>query len=78
METARCLGCGCTIIDTDKCLGCGLCTTRCKFDAIHLEKIAEVPLSLYEEAPMVYASRFVEREDAIAAREAAEAAGENK
>ena len=78
METARCLGCGCTIIDTDKCLGCGLCTTRCKFDAIHLEKIAEVPLSLYEEAPMVYASRFVEREDAIAAREAAEAAGDNK
>ncbi len=71
-ETARCLGCGATIIDEYKCLGCGLCTTKCKFDAIHLEKIAEVPYALFEESPMVYATRFVEREDAIAAREAAE------
>ncbi|MEG1108729.1 MAG: FAD-dependent oxidoreductase [Oscillospiraceae bacterium] len=71
-ETARCLGCGATIIDTDKCLGCGLCTTKCKFDAIHLEKIDDVNLALYEESPMVFAARFVEREEAIAAREAAE------
>ena len=67
-ETARCLGCGATLVNADKCLGCGLCTTRCKFDAIHLEKIAEVPYSLYEDAPMIYAQRFVDREDAIAAK----------
>ena len=36
IETARCLGCGATIVDTGKCIGCGLCTTRCEFDAIHL------------------------------------------
>ncbi len=35
-ETARCLGCGATIVDANKCIGCGLCTTRCEFDAIHL------------------------------------------
>ena len=35
-ETSRCLGCGATIVDQNRCFGCGLCTTRCKFDAIHL------------------------------------------
>lgn len=35
-ETKRCLGCGVTIVDEYKCLGCGQCTTKCKFDAIHL------------------------------------------
>ncbi len=74
-ETARCLGCGATIVDEDKCLGCGLCTTKCKFDAIHLEKIADVQYALFEDSPMVYATRFVEREDAIAAREAVENKG---
>ncbi len=77
-ETERCLGCGATIVNETKCLGCGLCTTKCKFDAIHLEKIAYVPLSLFEEAPMEYATRFVEREDAIAAREAREAEAASK
>ena len=37
-ETARCLGCGASFVDPNKCLGCGVCTTRCKFDAIHLRK----------------------------------------
>lgn len=35
-ETARCLDCGTSIVDTNKCIGCGLCTTKCAFDAIHL------------------------------------------
>lgn len=38
-ETARCLGCGASVVDPNKCLGCGICTTRCKFDAIHLRRI---------------------------------------
>lgn len=37
-ETARCLGCGASIVDPNKCVGCGLCTTRCEFDAIHLHR----------------------------------------
>ncbi len=32
-ETARCLGCGASIVDENKCIGCGLCTTKCAFDA---------------------------------------------
>ena len=38
IEAGRCLGCGATIVDLNKCIGCGLCTTRCQFDAIHLER----------------------------------------
>ena len=40
-EADRCLGCGCAVIDTDLCVGCGICTTKCKFDAIHLNKITD-------------------------------------
>jgi NADPH-dependent glutamate synthase beta subunit-like oxidoreductase len=35
-ETARCLGCGQSVVDPNKCIGCGVCTTKCGFDAIHL------------------------------------------
>lgn len=38
IETARCLGCGASIVDLNKCIGCGLCTTKCEFDAIHLSR----------------------------------------
>ncbi len=37
-ETARCLGCGATIVDENKCIGCGVCTTKCAFDAITLRR----------------------------------------
>lgn len=37
-ETSRCLSCGASVVDPNKCIGCGLCTTRCGFDAIHLER----------------------------------------
>ena len=36
IETARCLSCGAAHVDPHKCIGCGICTTKCKFDAIHL------------------------------------------
>lgn len=36
IETARCLGCGASVVDENKCIGCGVCTTKCEFDAIHL------------------------------------------
>lgn len=35
-ETARCLGCGASVVDQNKCIGCGICTTKCEFDAIKL------------------------------------------
>lgn len=35
-ETARCLVCGASVVDENRCIGCGICTTKCKFDAIHL------------------------------------------
>ncbi len=37
-ETARCLGCGASVVDPNKCIGCGVCTTKCGFDAIHLHR----------------------------------------
>ena len=37
-ETARCLGCGASVVDPNKCIGCGLCTTKCEFDAIKLHR----------------------------------------
>ena len=38
-EASRCLSCGRSVVDPNKCIGCGICTTKCKFDAIHLEKV---------------------------------------
>ena len=38
-ECARCLGCGTAVVDEFMCVGCGICTTKCRFDAIHLKKI---------------------------------------
>lgn len=37
-EANRCLKCGASVVDVNRCIGCGLCTTRCEFDAIRLER----------------------------------------
>ncbi len=37
-ETARCLGCGASVVDENHCIGCGICTTKCEFDAITLSR----------------------------------------
>ena len=37
-EANRCLKCGATTVDVNRCIGCGLCTTKCEFDAIKLER----------------------------------------
>jgi ferredoxin len=53
-ECSRCLKCGRTFVDETMCVGCGLCTTRCKFDAIHLQRRFDVHGRTYEEiAPSV-------------------------
>ncbi len=54
-ETARCLGCGASVVDPNKCIGCGICTTKCAFDAIHL----------YREKPEC--STMVKSEDKVGA-----------
>ncbi len=38
IETSRCLSCGASVVDPVACIGCGICTTKCAFDAIHLER----------------------------------------
>ena len=38
-ETMRCLSCGISVVDPFLCVGCGACTTRCKFEAIKMEKV---------------------------------------
>lgn len=38
-ECSRCLGCGTAVVDEFMCVGCGVCTTKCKFGAIKLEKV---------------------------------------
>ena len=41
IETRRCLDCGSAVVDESLCVGCGICTTKCKFDAIRLEKVTD-------------------------------------
>lgn len=41
-ETSRCLSCGAARVDSKLCIGCGLCTLKCNFDAIHLDRTADV------------------------------------
>ncbi|MBQ3372731.1 MAG: FAD-dependent oxidoreductase [Oscillospiraceae bacterium] len=67
-ETARCLGCGASFVDPNKCLGCGVCTTRCKFDAIHLRKRTNVESIEYFDRPKVLPEFIAERQRKIAIR----------
>ena len=66
-ETQRCLGCGAVQVNEYMCLGCGQCTTKCKFDAIHLvRKYNTVPDS-YEKLPMKMAANAIKRVGKIVA-----------
>ena len=49
-ETRRCLDCGTAVVDESLCVGCGICTTKCKFDAIRLEKVTDYAGTLYFKA----------------------------
>ena len=71
-ETARCLGCGASFVDPNKCLGCGVCTTRCKFDAIHLRKRTYVESIEYFDRPKVLPEFIAGRRKRIEIRKAAE------
>ena len=72
LETARCLGCGATIVDQNRCIGCGLCTTRCKFDAIHLVRKFNEPVHSIRFRKKRVEEYRIEREQKIALRKAKE------
>lgn len=61
-ETARCLECGCSVVDQQVCVGCGLCTTRCKFDAIHLIRKFDNPVYGAKDLPAAKAAEMENRE----------------
>jgi NADPH-dependent glutamate synthase beta subunit-like oxidoreductase len=66
-ETERCLGCGATIVDQYACVGCGICTTKCKFDAIHLVKRTDTHGVPFEKAITgVMAPNMIKRAGRIA------------
>ena len=64
-ECARCLGCGATKVDSYLCIGCGLCTTKCKFDAIHLKKVRDWHAKPFEVMPIKVAENLVKRTGGI-------------
>lgn len=72
-ETNRCLGCGAVRVDSYMCIGCGLCTTRCKFDAIHLEHRTNTTPDFYEKLPIKFAANAVKRTGRITAAAVKEA-----
>lgn len=67
-ETARCLGCGATKVDAYMCIGCGQCTTKCKFDAIHLVKNHDSWGMAFEKLPIAVAGHVVKRTAAVAVK----------
>lgn len=69
-ETARCLGCGAVIVDKNRCIGCGVCTTKCKFDAIHLKKVYNVESVEYFDREEAFEKYAEERKHNIAIKAA--------
>lgn len=67
-ETERCLGCGAVELNQEMCIGCGQCTTKCKFDAIHLVKKYNVTYNTYEQIPLKMTPNMVKRVGKIAVR----------
>lgn len=67
-ETSRCLGCGAVILDEYMCLGCGQCTTKCKFDAIHLERRYDGEGIEFTELKPVIIKQIVKRKAKIAVK----------
>ena len=64
-ECARCLGCGATKVDEYLCIGCGLCTTKCRFDAIHLKKVRDWHAAPFEAMPIKVAEGLVKRTGSV-------------
>ncbi len=67
-ETERCLGCGATVVDSYMCVGCGQCTTKCKFDAIKLERIYDGEGVEFLEMKPVVVKQMLKRQGKIVVR----------
>lgn len=76
-ETERCLGCGAAIVDEYMCVGCGQCTTKCKFDAIHLERIYDGEGVEFQKMKPVVLKTMVKRQGKIAVRKVKDAFSKN-
>lgn len=77
-ETSRCLGCGVTKVDEYMCLGCGQCTTKCKFDAIHLERVYDEEGVEFTQMPPVVLKHVKKRMEKIAQKKAQASQNEGK
>ncbi len=67
-ETERCLGCGATIVDQYLCVGCGQCTTKCRFDAIRLERRYDGEGVSYEKLKPVVIKHVLKRKVKMATK----------
>lgn len=70
-EAQRCLTCGATYVDETMCVGCGLCTTRCKFEAISLERKYDAAGVDYRDLKPVIVKSVLKRKLRIAAHNVA-------
>jgi NADPH-dependent glutamate synthase beta subunit-like oxidoreductase len=77
-ETARCLGCGVTLVDQYMCVGCGQCTTKCKFDAIHLVRRYDGAGVEFTEMKTVVIKQILKRKGKIAIKKVKRALGAAK
>ena len=74
-ETARCLGCGVTLVDQYMCVGCGQCTTKCRFDAIHLVRRYDGAGVEFTEMKPVVIKQILKRKGKIAIKKVGRALG---
>lgn len=77
-ETERCLGCGATMVDEYMCVGCGQCTTKCKFDAIHLERVYDGEGVQFLEIKPVVVKTMMKRQGKIMVTKVKDAFGGKK
>jgi len=75
LETSRCLGCGVTLVDQYMCIGCGQCTTKCKFDAIHLVRRYDGAGVEFTEMKPVVIKQILKRKGKIAIKKVKRAVG---
>lgn len=76
-ETKRCLGCGAVQVDSYMCIGCGVCTTKCKFDAINLERTYNSTPDTYERLPVKIAANAIRRNGKIVVTSVKECLGKD-
>ncbi|HWS42832.1 MAG TPA: 4Fe-4S binding protein, partial [Pseudoflavonifractor sp.] len=67
-ESERCLGCGATVVDEYMCVGCGMCATKCKFDAITLERVYDGAGVAFLDIKKTITPHVIKRKVKIAAR----------